>query len=291
MSDANARPSEAGVFRRAGPYRASAARASEPRRHRPAATTAAFLALALLSACRSTSPLHTGSIAAPVPAKPESAMTVSELDSAVRGWGTAYERDPKNKSVGLGYASALQTTGRTDQSLAVMQQMAIAFPKDRDVLSAYGKALAAAGQLPKALETVRRAQTPDHPDWRLYSAEGAILDQIGRTAEARDRYRKALDIQPGEPSVLSNLGLSYLLANDLKSAEETLRKAVGLPGADSRVRQNLALVVGLQGRFEEAETIAAGELSPEAAAANVAYLRKMVSQQNSWAELKRDERG
>jgi Flp pilus assembly protein TadD len=48
------------------------------------------------------------------------------------------------------------------------------------------------------------------------------------------------------------------------------------------VRQNLALVVGLQGRFPEAESIARGDLSADEAAANVAYLRQMLAQQKSW---------
>jgi Flp pilus assembly protein TadD len=80
--------------------------------------------------------------------------------------------------------------------------------------------------------------------------------------------------------VLSNLGLSYALSKDLVRAELTLRKAVSRPGAEPRVRQNLALVVGLQGRFAEAETIARADLPPDLAAANVAYLRQMLAQQN-----------
>src|SRR6185312_6696258 len=94
------------------------------------------------------------------------------------------------------------------------------------------------------------------------------------------------DKQPNEPSVLSNLGMSYLLEGDLRSAETYMRSAAGAPGADSRVRQNLALVVGLQGRFDEAEQIATRELSPEQAQANVAYLRGMLAQQNAWSQLK-----
>nr|WP_244639509.1 tetratricopeptide repeat protein [Aureimonas endophytica] len=213
-------------------------------------------------------------------------MTPTELGTAVETYGVSYEKNPKDKATGLTYASLLQMTGRNDQSLAVMRQVAIANPKDREVLAAYGKALAAAGDLPKALETVRRAQTPDYPDWRLFSAEGAILDQLGKPEEARVLYRKALDIRPDEPSVLSNLGMSYLLANDLKSAETYLRQATARPGADSRVRQNLALVVGLQGRFDEAERIAGAELPPADAAANVAYLKRMLAQQNTWSMLK-----
>jgi Flp pilus assembly protein TadD len=40
------------------------------------------------------------------------------------------------------------------------------------------------------------------------------------------------------------------------------------------------LVVGLQGRFAEAETIAKADLPSDEAAANVAYLRQMLAQQN-----------
>ena len=46
------------------------------------------------------------------------------------------------------------------------------------------------------------------------------------------------------------------------------------------MRQNLALVVGLQGRFAEAETIAKGDLPSDEAAANVAYLREMLSRKD-----------
>jgi Flp pilus assembly protein TadD len=80
--------------------------------------------------------------------------------------------------------------------------------------------------------------------------------------------------------------MSYLLTGDLKTAETYMRSAASQPGADSRVRQNLALVVGLQGRFDEAEKIASAELPPDQAAANVAYLRQMIIQQNAWSQLK-----
>ena len=118
----------------------------------------------------------------------------------------------------------------------------------------------------------------------------AVLDQLGRSNEARQRYNDALQIQPNEPSVLSNLGMSYVLSGDLKSAESYLRQAMAQPGADSRVRQNYSLVIGLQGRFADAEQIARQELSPQQADANVAYLRGMLSQQNAWKQLSQNEK-
>jgi Flp pilus assembly protein TadD len=72
-----------------------------------------------------------------------------------------------------------------------------------------------------------------------------------------------------------------MLSKDLPKAEETLRQAYASSKADSRIRQNLALVVGLQGRFAEAEEIVKADLPPDEAAANVAYLKQMLSHKDS----------
>ncbi|MCQ4631706.1 tetratricopeptide repeat protein [Shinella sp. CPCC 100929] len=251
---------------------------------------AALLTIAVaVAGCAGKSNLTTGSI--PKMSKPVSEMNTTELRGAADSFGRAYEKNPKDRTVGMNYANVLRMNGRNDQALAVMQQVAISNPNDREVLAAYGKAQAAAGQLEQALNTIMRAQTPDRPDWKLKSAEGAILDQLGRAGDARQRYREALDLNPNEPSVLSNLGMSYLLAKDLKTAETYLHSAASQPGADSSVRQNLALAVGLQGRFQEAENIARRELTSEQAEANVAYLRSMLTQQNAWKKLAADDSG
>ncbi|MBB4235272.1 tetratricopeptide repeat protein [Rhizobium esperanzae] len=246
---------------------------------------AASLIVLALAGCSTTTKdrMTTGSV--PKLTKPVEEMDATELRSATDRLGQAYEKNPRDPVTGVNYANLLRMNGRDTQALAVMQQVAIANPGDRNVLAAYGKAQAAAGQFQQALDTIGRAQTPDRPDWRLISAEGAILDQMGKASDARQRYRDALDIQPNEPSILSNLGMSYVLTGDLRTAETYLRSAASQPTADSRVRQNLALVVGLQGRFPEAEQIARRELSPQQADANVAYLRGMLSQQNSWQKL------
>ncbi|WP_157017563.1 tetratricopeptide repeat protein [Mesorhizobium xinjiangense] len=253
------------------------------------ATTAIAMALAAAISGCAKDRMTTGSISRSSPMQLDQ-MSSRELDRAADKLGHRYTRDPSNKPVALSYANVLQMNGRTDQSLAVMRKLAIDHPKDREVLAAYGKALAASGELEPALDSIRRAQTPEYPDWKLMSAEAAILDQIGEAAEARDLYRRALELKPDEPSILSNLGMSYLLEGDLKTAETHMRKAAALPGADSRVRQNLALVVGLQGRFDEAERIATKELPPDQAKANVAYLRSMLAQQNSWNQLKDEDK-
>jgi Flp pilus assembly protein TadD len=243
------------------------------------ASTALAVALAgAAAACTTTQSADTtGSLAAP-------AVPHSEADWRREAdiWGARYRAKPDDAQAAIQYAQALRATGQRSQAAAVLEQASIRNPKNRRVLGAYGRALADVGNYAQALDVLGRAHTPDQPDWRILSAQGAVLDQMGRHEDARRYYTSALKIVPDEPSVLSNLGLSYALSKNLPKAEATLRRAADQPAAEPRVRQNLALVIGLQGRFAEAETIARGELSPDEAAANVAYLRQMLSEKKDW---------
>src|SRR5436309_10081167 len=192
-----------------------------------------------------------------------------------------FRANPRDADNAVRYAQALRATGQRTQAAAVLETAALHNPEDKVLLGAYGRALADAGNLKQALDVLERAHSPDQPDWRILSVQGAVMDQMGRHADAQRYYASALRIVPDEPSVLSNLGLSYALSKDLKRAEETLRRASSKGSIDKRVRQNLALVVGLQGRFQEAETIARADLPETEAAANVAYLRQMLAQKGN----------
>ena len=202
--------------------------------------------------------------------------------------GARYRANPADADAALAYAQALQALGERSQAVAVLQQASMRHPNNHALLGGYGKALADVGNYGQALDVLNRAHSPDQPDWHILSAQGAVLDQMGRHQDAQRYYASALKIVPDEPSVLSNLGLSYMLSKDLKRAEETLRRATARAGNDKRVRQNLALVVGLQGRFQEAENIAKADLPTDEAAANVSYLRRMLAQNgNAPATLKK----
>ena len=201
---------------------------------------------------------------------------VADLQRAAEVTGDRYRANPKDADAALAYGQALRANGQRAQAAAVLEQASIAHPGNRALMAAWGRALADNGSFQQAFDVLSRAHSPDNPDWRILSVQGTVLDQMGRHEDARSYYASALKIVPGEPSVLSNLGLSYMLAKDLPKAEETLRQAYASPKADARVRQNLGLVVGLQGRFAEAEDIVKRDLPPDEAAANVAYLKQML---------------
>lgn len=205
-----------------------------------------------------------------------------DMPAYTADWGRKYDADPGSKTAALNYAAGLRAQDRIPQAVAVLQTAAIKYPNDREVLSAYGKTLADAGRLKEAADILPRAHTPDKPDWTVLSAEGSVADQLGDHQSAQGYYEAALKIAPDSPTTLSNLGLSYALDKRLPLAEDTLRHAVAQPGATMRVRQNLALVLALEGKFDEAERVARTDLSPDDAAASITSIRSMIAQSPTW---------
>jgi hypothetical protein len=51
------------------------------------------------------------------------------------------------------------------------------------------------------------------------------------------------------------------------------------------MRQNLALVLALEAKFAEAEQISRQDMTAQAASANVAAIRQMIAQNDSWRDL------
>jgi hypothetical protein len=51
------------------------------------------------------------------------------------------------------------------------------------------------------------------------------------------------------------------------------------------VRDNLALILALEGKFAEAEQVDRRDMSAEAAKANVEAIRRMIAQNDTWRDL------
>jgi len=241
---------------------------------RPFAAVAgsAILALALCG-CQTTVPSDiTGSLG-DTAEKSQAVVSRRDLDL----YRERFRANPDDTDAALQYGKALRSTGQRSQAVAVLEQATIAHPGNKALLAGYGRALADNGNFQQAFDVLSQAHSPEDPDWRILSAQGAALDQLGRYEEARQYYASALRIAPDEPTVLSNLGLSYVLSKDLPKAEETLRRAHEHAESDPRVRVNLAVVVGLQGRMSEAETLMKAGLPVEQAQANLAELKRLLS--------------
>jgi len=172
----------------------------------------------------------------------------------------AYQQQPKSRRLALAYAASLKATGQSAQAVAVLEKLTIHYPEDKEVLSAFGKSLIDVGRASQAEEVLGNAHAPDQPDWTILSAQGVAADQQNDHQRAQGFYKAALAIMPNEPSILTNMGLSYALSGDLVEAEKKLRLAVDSQQASVMTRKNLAMVLALRGKPAEAKTIVAQDM-------------------------------
>ncbi len=207
--------------------------------------------------------------------------------------GKRWQANRKDLRLGMAYVQQLDALGQTDQKMSVLGEMAGYHKQDMRFQAYYGKQLVKAGQAQSAIGVLQPVVQSGKADWKTYSALGSALDQTGQHAKARGYYQSALNSRPGEVSIMNNIGMSHLLEGNLPQAEAELKKADAIPASASqpRIRQNLALAVGLQGRFDEARDIASRDLPPEQVNANMAFLKKMMSQNNTWQKLQTKNAG
>jgi Flp pilus assembly protein TadD len=234
----------------------------------------AGVAAVAISACAS----NRGSM----PSPDYSGMPAGQSQQSLAELTARYKANPKDKAVAIHYAAALRAVGQSQQAVSVLEISIGYHPGDVDISVAYAKALTADGRFDQSLQVLDNVIRPEAPDWNALLVKGATLDQLGRNQEARQLYTQALVYAPGEASIEANMGLSYAMTNELPAAEQHLRRAVQMRGATSQIRQNLALIVGLQGRFEECRAIYAAELPPAQVESNMAYVRALLTQQNRW---------
>lgn len=204
-------------------------------------------------------------------------------------WGKEMQINPADPVAGVKLAQALRQLGRYDEAAVIVQQVMVTQPNNVEALLEGARAQIAGGQPFYAIAPLKTAQALAPKDWRPLSLLGVALEQTERPDEAREAYIAALTLSPENPAVLTNYALFHAARGDKDTAETLLRRAVAGPGSGARERQNLALVLGLQGKLAEAERLMRQDLPPAQAAANLAYLRTqpapVASAQRNWDQM------
>lgn len=200
----------------------------------------------------------------------------SELDRATAYWGERFAKQPTDLEAALSYAKNLKAMGQKGRAISVLQQASIFHGNNRDLASEYGRLALELGQVEVATKVLAVADDPAQPDWRVVSARGAAFAKKGLYAEAIPHFERALSLNHNHPSILNNLALAYAMNGDPIRAEGLLRQATASGAEGKKVRQNLALVLGLQGKYDEATEMAARDLPLTEARERVAAIRNMV---------------
>ena len=239
----------------------------------------------LLAACSQLSSLPQLTAAqSPTPATDATAEaatpdTRTDLQKATEYWGKEFAKNPRDAQIALNYARNLKALGEKRQALAVLQQASVFHGGHRGLNAEYGRLALEFDQVSLAGKLLEQADDPTNPDWKLISARGTVLAKQGRYRDAIAFYERALVLAPEQASILNNLALAHAMEGHPDKAEPLLKRAAAAGGNEPRVGQNLALVLGLQGKYDEAKLTAARDLPPDNAAANVDYVRNIVKLQ------------
>jgi Flp pilus assembly protein TadD len=217
------------------------------------------------------------------PATPQERLAAKSRDSLSQAtfWLAELQKNPKDEECAYEASKNLKLIGSVDRAIEIAAIGLQANENSGKLWSSLGLGLLANRQNNEAVMALTKAVALGVSDTTIYNGLGIAYDSLNRFDLAAKAYSDGLKLNPNDSSILSNLGLSYALAGNLPLAEATLRRASNAYDAPIQARQNLAVIIGLQGRLAEAEVIASQDLPPEAARANIAYIREMIGSENN----------
>ena len=107
------------------------------------------------------------------------------------------------------------------------------------------------GQMAQA-ERLYQSAIERFPDDPLpYHRLGVMSTRTGKLDDAEGFFRRALELAPSDPELLTDAGYFYYLCGNPAQAEQMLRNALRLEPGNARCSNNLALLLGEQGRDDE----------------------------------------
>jgi Flp pilus assembly protein TadD len=258
--------------------------------------TIALLAAPLLAlgspAAAQTAPAAEPAAAARTPAGAEARAAYDRADPLSRSlfWTDQAEINPLDPVAGVRAAQALRDLGQYDQAADMAQRVLLVQPDNVEAMLEIGRSHIARGQAFYGVAALERARDARPTDWRAWSLLGAAYEQVRRSQDAQAAWAQALALSPDNPDVLTNMAISAMTRGDTAAAEPLLRRAVAQPGASLKVRLNLAMALGLNGKMGEAEAMMRRDLPPDAADRNLAWLRARAGsaaadQARTWGSL------
>jgi tetratricopeptide (TPR) repeat protein len=163
-----------------------------------------------------------------------------QLEKAVAFCRQQLIQDPEQLELRRQLALALEKLGDSAAAVQAYQEIIARDPEDAFAQARYVKLAAGhagAGVLNEVEAFLRVGQRARNP--HLHGIRGNELYQQGRFAEAAAAYRQALELAPGDPYFLAQLGFCYYRLQQDEEALDLLQQALTKKPADVHVRQTL----------------------------------------------------
>jgi Flp pilus assembly protein TadD len=175
----------------------------------------------------------------------------------------------------VGFAETALQAGDMDKASEGFRKALELAPDRIDARVGLGRIYLGRHQPNQALVEFQAVIAADPKNVRALNAVGIALDLVGRSREAQQSYRAALALKPDDRAARNNLGLSLALSGAYDQAIAELSKLTLEPGATPRMRQNLALALGLKGDEAGMARVAKADLDDAAIAENQRFFVTM----------------
>lgn len=153
-------------------------------------------------------------------------------------------------------------------------------PNDKDALGELAGYYLGTGHPDQALVLTQRLMTLGSKTAQVYYMDGVANQSLGNVREATADFEQATNQEPTNAQILLTLTNLYLQTNRGADAERVAKRATTFNATDKRVFENYGLVLGQEGKFDDARAQfeTAAKLDPKDAAPIVLEARAYVSQ-------------
>ncbi len=153
-------------------------------------------------------------------------------------------------------------------------------PSDKDSLQELAGYYLQVGKNDQALALTQRLLSLGAKTAQVYFLDGVANQALGRIPDATADFEQATTQEPTNAQILLTLTTLYLQTNRAADAERVAKRATTFNPSDKRVYENYGLVLGQEGKFDEARTQfeTAAKLDPKDPTPVVLEARSYVSQ-------------
>ncbi|MFO1241709.1 MAG: tetratricopeptide repeat protein [Rickettsiales bacterium] len=173
----------------------------------------------------------------------------------------AYDRIPSGTQMfrrgQIRKAFSLDSLGRTDEGLSLLESMANQYSKPSDIYMSIGDLFRRKENYAAATDAytsaIKAIGSLERHHWPLLYARGICYEQAGNWPKAEADFNQALKLEPDQPDVLNYLAYSWLVqGNKIKDAQKMLERAVAERPDDANIIDSLGWASYLQGNYQEA---------------------------------------
>ncbi len=176
-------------------------------------------------------------------------LTAADPSDAALYFEQSLAREPDRADFRRGLAISLSRAKRYKEAARVFQEL-ITLDQDQPTdrleyafvamrLDRWDDVRTLSQSFPDGLQTPRR-----------YSIDAMLADQDNDWAAADAAYERAEKLSAQPAAVLNNWGVSQMSRGDLSAAAKTFERAIAFDARLFSAKNNLAIVRGLQGRYE-----------------------------------------